>query len=51
LEFDERIEVVHMPLNEAWAKLDAHAFDDGKTIIGLRELQVYLALHADALLD
>lgn len=38
LEWDENIEVIHMPLDEAKKGLTENAFDDGKTIIGLHAL-------------
>jgi len=38
LEHDERVEIVELPLDECRRMLDACAFDDAKTIIGLREL-------------
>ncbi|HEO72675.1 MAG TPA: NUDIX hydrolase [Candidatus Hydrogenedentes bacterium] len=42
LEADERIEVVAIPLDEARRRLDANAFEDAKTVIGLRALFDYL---------
>lgn len=47
LEHDERVEVIEMPLAEAFAALDRRDFHDSKTIIGLRELQAYLAQRKD----
>jgi ADP-ribose pyrophosphatase len=41
LEFDERIEIVRLPLADLDRMLDEGAFEDAKTIIGLRELQAY----------
>ncbi|MDX9975606.1 MAG: NUDIX hydrolase [FCB group bacterium] len=41
-EFDERIELVRVPLEEIDALLAGNTLRDAKTIIGLRELQVYL---------
>ena len=38
LEWDEAIEVVEMPLLEVRQRLQANAFDDAKTIIGLHAL-------------
>ncbi len=37
-EFDEQIEIVRLPLAQIPAMLATHAFEDAKTIIGLREL-------------
>jgi ADP-ribose pyrophosphatase len=45
LEFDERIEIVELPLAESERMLDEGAFEDAKTIIGLRELFRYLDKH------
>lgn len=42
LEFDERVEIVEIPLAELEARLAKLEFDDAKTVIGLRELQVHL---------
>jgi len=38
LEWDEVIEVVEMPVAEVQRRLNAHEFDDAKTIIGLHAL-------------
>ncbi len=38
LEFDERIEVVAVPINEIGELLASGAIEDAKTIIGLRSL-------------
>ncbi len=43
LEYDERIELVHIPLDEIESRLQRREFIDAKTIIGLRELLAYLA--------
>lgn len=43
LEFDERIEVVRVPIHEIAALLASGAVEDAKTIIGLRALLAYLA--------
>ena len=42
LEFDERVELVEIPLAELDDRLARLEFDDAKTIIGLRELQAHL---------
>ncbi|MCC6697505.1 MAG: NUDIX hydrolase [Candidatus Hydrogenedentes bacterium] len=42
LEFDERVELVEVPIAEIDERMARFEFDDGKTIIGLRELQAYL---------
>lgn len=42
LEFDERIEIVHLPLTDVPGMLADCAFEDAKTIIGLRELLLRL---------
>lgn len=42
LEFDERVELVEIPLAELDERLERLEFDDAKTIIGLRELQARL---------
>jgi ADP-ribose pyrophosphatase len=42
-ESTEDIEVVRLSLDEVRDRLDRHAFDDSKTIIGLRELFAYVA--------
>ena len=47
LEFDERIEIVELPIADIEDKLEQLEFDDGKTIIGLRELLAYLAKHPE----
>jgi len=47
LEFDERIELVRVPLDEIEPRLGRLEFDDAKTIVGLRELQAYLAKGGD----
>ena len=41
LEFDERIEVISVPLDQVEAQLERLEYDDAKTIIGLRELLAY----------
>lgn len=41
-EFDERIEVVRVPIAELEGLLARNAFKDAKTIIGLRELLLHL---------
>jgi ADP-ribose diphosphatase len=46
-EFDENIEIVRVPLSEIESMLDRQAFNDGKTVIGLRELFAYLRNHLD----
>lgn len=38
LEFDERVEIVEIPIAELEARLKRLEFEDAKTIIGLREL-------------
>lgn len=43
LEYDECIELVHIPLDEIESRLQRKEFIDAKTIIGLRELLAYLA--------
>ena len=43
---DERISKVVLPLEEVRKKVAAQAFEDAKTIIGLRECLVYLEAHA-----
>ncbi len=48
LEFDERIELVHVPIAELDARFAEGAIEDAKTAIGLRELQLYLARNRDA---
>ena len=42
LEQDERVEVVRLSLDEVARGLEERRFDDGKTIIGLRELLIHL---------
>jgi ADP-ribose pyrophosphatase len=42
LEYDERIQVIMMPLEVVREKLAKHEFEDSKTIIGLRETIAYL---------
>jgi len=42
LEFDEDIEVVAVPLEEARRDLAANAFKDAKTVVGLHALFTYL---------
>ncbi len=42
LEHDERVELVELTFDEVERMLANREFDDGKTIIGLRELQAYL---------
>lgn len=42
LDFDERIEVVTLPIAEARTGLQRHAFEDAKTAIGLQRLIDYL---------
>ena len=42
LEADERILEVMMPMETIKEKLDAQAFEDAKTVIGLREFFAYL---------
>ena len=43
LEADERIEVVHLPLENVRRMLRAHEFEDAKTVAGLYALFDYLA--------
>jgi len=43
LEFDERLEIVEVPLDEARRMMEAHAFHDMKTALGIRVLLDYLA--------
>ncbi|MCP4642982.1 MAG: NUDIX hydrolase [bacterium] len=50
LETEERIELVHIPLNELDARLTAMEFDDAKTVVGLRELQAYLRANPEVVL-
>ncbi len=47
LEFDERIEIVEIPLEEVRRMLSAHAFDNVVTAIGVHELFRYLESHGD----
>lgn len=42
LDHEERIELVEMPLDEVRANLRRHAFDDGKTVVGLHALLQHL---------
>lgn len=42
LEFDERIELIHLPIRDLEAMLVAGEIEDAKTIIGLRALLAYL---------
>lgn len=42
LEWDERIEIIKVPMSEIENKLSSNEFEDSKTIIGLRELMAYL---------
>lgn len=44
-EYDENLEIVRLPLDEARAMLERHEFDDAKTIIALRELFAWLEEH------
>jgi len=44
LEFDERIEIVHIPINDIAGMLAAGEIEDAKTIIGLRALLARLVL-------
>lgn len=46
-EFDERIEVVRIPLKEAFARLDACEFLDAKTALALYALRAYLGQHPE----
>ncbi len=46
-EFDENLELVRIPVAQLEGMLDQLAFNDGKTVIGLRELFAYLAKHPD----
>ncbi len=47
-EWDERIEVVTMPIAEAQRRLHAHEFEDGKTRIGLHVLIEHLGARRGA---
>jgi len=42
-EWDERIEIVRMPIAEVRDRLYAHEFEDGKTRVGLHALMEHLA--------
>ncbi len=41
-EWDERIEIIRMPIAEARRRLRAHEFEDGKTRVGLHALVEHL---------
>lgn len=44
LEPDERVKVIHIPINEISKKLETNGFEDSKTIIGLRALLAHLQI-------
>lgn len=48
LDHDERVDPVHVPMHEVERMLEAREIDDMKTVLGLRELQAFLAKRCDA---